>query len=509
MASDADRNNHSNKDNDQPKQENPFIKFRQFADSHIGSLLQGIIGLPSAFSKNPGANARWADFDEDLRRRDELKARQQQLRDADVVHQDSESSGQAGNISARLAGSCGGPDSRSNEEQGRELDSSISGDVPLYSPVHKSLFNHLKERGDNEPDWKPSNFMKSLNGSFLRPEYWPLKLRSEQASPNVMETIKYLAYNELNSEPIYCAEYSLLPYLLFSSYSPLKLSVESQTRSIQQRDTFEYCAAFEDLIRTTSGQPLTSPPLRYSVFHGNPTIQSSLDGMSWIQKLYGLGLLQQRSSIDLHEKVSWPGPWSRPIWSLRQEHPEEANTELEMYDRFLRSLSSAAGHPGSPADDIFASIFKEGEASIQRLFKDLDSPESRKAIQENVSSIMKDVRQFRDALLAAAPEFAADDDSDTEPRTKSQDEVSKPSFKPVKDPSRVVSSSTTTEHHTNEDGSAEVIVTVWKRFADGRESCTTTSHCEDAPSAYNEEYIEKENLPKQEERKPKTGWFWN
>ena len=51
---------------------NPFIKFRQFADEQISTLLQGIIGLPSALSKVPG-NATWAYFDDDFRRRDDLQ----------------------------------------------------------------------------------------------------------------------------------------------------------------------------------------------------------------------------------------------------------------------------------------------------------------------------------------------------------------------------------------------------------------------------------------------------
>src|SRR3954463_11113277 len=67
----------------QSKPDNPFIKFRQFADAQISSLLQGIIGLPSALSKGQG-NTRWADFDDDLRRRDELQARQKELRESEA-----------------------------------------------------------------------------------------------------------------------------------------------------------------------------------------------------------------------------------------------------------------------------------------------------------------------------------------------------------------------------------------------------------------------------------------
>src|SRR4051794_7791501 len=67
----------------QSKPDNPFIKFRQFADAQISSLLQGIIGLPSALSKGQG-NTRWADFDDELRRRDELQTRQKELRESEA-----------------------------------------------------------------------------------------------------------------------------------------------------------------------------------------------------------------------------------------------------------------------------------------------------------------------------------------------------------------------------------------------------------------------------------------
>jgi hypothetical protein len=506
MASNADRSNDSSKDNDQSKQDNPFIKFRQFADSHIGSLLQGIIGLPSAFSKNTHANAKWADFDEDLRRRDELQARQRSLRDADAVHHDRWSSRPAGDIDATVPGVTKEPET-SSQRGGKDVDSNIADNIPLYSPVYKTLFNQMENRGDSEAQWKPSNFMKSLSQSFLRPEYWPMKLRSDQASTDVMETIRYLAYNEINSELALCADYSLLPYLLFSSYSPLKLSVESHSPSVQNRDTFEYCAAFEDLIKMTSGEPLNSPPVRYSIFHGNPTIQSSIDGMIWIQKLYRLGLLQQKHPIDPQRKVVWLGPWSRPTFGPTDEDGEEAVTELEMYERFLNSLSSATGQIGLPADDIFAAIFKEGEASIQRLFKDLDSPENRQAIKDNVGSILKDVRQFRDAFLAAGIESGANNDTEKDLRIGSQDDKFQQTTK-QKDPNRMVSSSTTSEHHTNEDGSVQTTVTVWKRFADGRESSTTTCHLEEPPITHTEERYNEEDEPKRKDQNSKTGWFW-
>ncbi|PQE23814.1 glycerol-3-phosphate dehydrogenase mitochondrial protein [Rutstroemia sp. NJR-2017a BBW] len=85
--------------NDQPKNNgstqsdstNPFIRFRHYADEQVSSVLQGVIGIPSIFSR-PTGNQQWAVFDEELRRRDELQARQRKLKEAAERLQKNESS---------------------------------------------------------------------------------------------------------------------------------------------------------------------------------------------------------------------------------------------------------------------------------------------------------------------------------------------------------------------------------------------------------------------------------
>src|SRR5438045_4413239 len=60
------------------KSENPFIRFRRFADAQIGAILQGIIGLPSVFSKPPhDANAKWPDIHDNSKPRDLCKEEKQ------------------------------------------------------------------------------------------------------------------------------------------------------------------------------------------------------------------------------------------------------------------------------------------------------------------------------------------------------------------------------------------------------------------------------------------------
>jgi len=91
--------------------------------------------------------------------------------------------------------------------------------------------------------------------------------------------------------------------------------------------------------------------------------------------------------------------------------------------------------------------------------------------------------------------------------------VEKPS-KTLQNSDKVVSTSTTTSHTTHEDGTVETCVTVWKQFADGRESVTTTTHC-DNPAWY-DNGEPKESQPEvkpeekvEEKKNEKKGWFWN
>ncbi|KAG9230985.1 hypothetical protein BJ875DRAFT_383982 [Amylocarpus encephaloides] len=431
------QNGNENNGNDQSKPGNPFIKFRQFADLHIGSVLQGIIGLPSAFSKNTN-NTRWADVDDDLRRRDELQARQQQLKDADAQQRGQVPLEQDAYIPI---GGRAGLRKNSNKDAPREIGGTIAGDIQLYSPVRKSLFSHLRHLGDNDPEWKPSNL--------------------------------------LNGDATLCSDYSLLPYLLFSSYSPLKLSIDAGvghlTRDLSRSsDRFPYYEAFEDLIKTAHGRRPGSP-IGLDVPHLNPTVRSSMEGMSWIERLYGAGILQQKEARSVQERAVWPSPWSCPVLTKVGPEHRMAETEQDMYDLFLRSASAAS------VGDIISSVVTQGEAAFRTWMKEQDSPEELSRRAEG-----KDDKAM--ALLRPEDQSA----------------------KIPQDSNRVVSSSTTTEHYTNEDGFVETTVTVWRRFADGRESHTTTSHCEDPPNAETDRNeIEETKATKKPEETTKKGWFWN
>lgn len=47
------------------------------------------------------------------------------------------------------------------------MDEQMAKDIPLYSPIHKTLFSHLDQRGDDSPDWSHANFINSIGKGGL------------------------------------------------------------------------------------------------------------------------------------------------------------------------------------------------------------------------------------------------------------------------------------------------------------------------------------------------------
>jgi hypothetical protein len=525
MASSSDRDKDQKDAQSQP--DNPFIRFRQFADAQIGSLLQGIIGLPSAFTKNPSGNARWADFDEELRRRDELQARQKELRESEARRKQDEELEIPVKKSAKQENSFA-----SREEYPtnyRSKDEKVETDIPLYSPVTKALFAHLLPV-DSGPDWNQFKRITSPRDA-LRMEYFPFRLMQDQIPSSNMEALQFMAYNELNGSSTFRSDYSLLPYILFSPYSPIKLHMEaskprrpaaagfaesSTSLPTPLMDDFPYHIAFEDLIRTTQGSTMPLFPRSIRAFHPfNQVSQdvgahNSVAWMAWIHDLYGENLLQQQEIRELPRLIDMlpASPFPKQKANNKDEKAsQDAETEQDMYDRFLRWASTPSAIAGA-----LDSLCTDTEGFIEKQLRALESPDSKRTIKELMESkFAKEVMDMVE-MLERFDRVNAQSISSQIREKLTQDTHSKS----PQDQDKVVSTSTTTEHTTHEDGSVETCVTVWKRYADGRESVTTTNHCEDP--AFDDDdkaipcrrpQIAEENLEKTEKKVQKKGWFWN
>ncbi|PSS23234.1 hypothetical protein M430DRAFT_40426 [Amorphotheca resinae ATCC 22711] len=484
MASSSDRNKDTG--DSQPNSENPFIKFRQFADSQISSLLQGIIGLPSAFSRNAPSSSRWADSDDRLQRRDELeavRAKFDRMPDDEEVEIPVKKSPDWGKY----------PAAREEEPDNRVMDDKTARDLPLYSPVSKSLFAHLSRTYDDTKDWMAPGSRPSFAMSIYRPG---------QISTDSMRSLQYMMFNELNAGSNLRSDYSLLPYLLFSPYSPLKLSAPSYSAT-RRRDDFPYCEAFEDLIRVSQGRPLATVWTRIGLlnpwlfFHPAPYAASC---MEWIKEMRAVGLLQQ--SVQLSEPPSlFTRGFAKQI-EMADDHPFFTRLPYRNSSREIQDLADWTVEDSTEP--------KTEQDMYERSFW---LSRSITSLEDMMQSLSADIEKELKAI-SSSPEAA---DSSPEgrrelrgPRSDAQDPKKVSEVEPTAtiDPDKVVSMSKTTERTMKEDGSVETNVTVWKRFGDGRETVSTSTHTEDArPEGFSKE--EKQETTEGDKKKKRSGWFWN
>jgi hypothetical protein len=465
----------------EPKSDNPFIKFRQFADSQISSLLQGVLGLPSAFSKS-SENSRWPDIDDDLRRRDELLARQQALRDSEAQRVSGGFEEEPVEIPVKTSSGWQGIQDKEHDRQGAyQRLGHGSMDLPLYSSVEKNLFRSVPQPLNSKTEWATPT-------SGLR-RYIPYYLEPNQLSEDIMETTRAIAYNNLNQSSRFRSHNSLLPYLLFSPYSPMRLQAEQLKTSYPSKFD-HYHMAFADLIATTSsrpGVPRFRPRDAFLPWSPFPLQFADLN-MQRIDWLYESGLLQDLEIPDSHTKDA-------------ESVSGDAVTEQEMYDAFLRLASLPAA-----AASTFESLFKEIGPSAEERIESQDTSK----FQEQRAVFEKE----RTAGLELLEELLTTNGNPfREEKRRAQ------GLGVAQDSNRVVSTRTMTEHFSHEDGTVETCVTVERTFGDGRVTTTSTSQIEDASSATTSrttrdtdslEGKEESSQNKLESKKvSQKGWFWN
>jgi hypothetical protein len=403
-----------------------------------------------------------------------------------------------------------------------EMDPVKAREIPLYSPITKSLFAHLRRQpGEADIDWKQRDQVETTSWvDGLIGLHSMLSVRSDP-----MRTLQSMFYNELNRKSTFRSEYSLLPYLLFSPYSPIRLSMApsipnpliSRTTKIPQ-DDFPYLDAFQDLIKITQQQrqsshstPLLSPAAwrvhigEYSV---PPLIQVG-GSLAWIYYLHQSNILQEKEvrNVPRPSPIQWPDLLEprhrRERGAEGFEGAQNAQTEEDMYEQWLQWASSSSQ---VAVGDVFEGLAK---------FVGANTNEASSKIAQDIlnGTFAKEMKQ----MFETVGKFEGQSKSE-----KVFEKIATTDRAPMSDddPDRVVSSSTTTERTTDEDGTVETCVTVWKRFADGRETTTTTSHTEDP--AWDEDgkakprrepvaaIAEDASTKKVEEKKPeKKGWFWN
>lgn len=272
--------------------------------------------------------------------------------------------------------------------------------------------------------------------------------------PNTILTTPLLG-EQLPSVPI--------AYLLYSPYSPVRL--EQQPHLCDHGAKWRQ--AFEDLLAVQNGQEL--PPMC-----SQRMPESSVD---WVKGMIYLAICKREE--DSGESSSATGKTSEAI----------------KQDPGFMSHFSSAGQPENDAD--------EGEDADN---DDLDDEGDVEATELDMYNRMLGSQQpsTNGPASAAARSFAH------------LQRDSFPSDTVSKAPS-VLSTLTTTERTTLQDGSVHTRVVLKKHFSDGREESTETVHhqnavrqTQDAPSkSSKDEDAKKTNQDKETKENKSSGWFWS
>jgi len=185
------------------------------------------------------------------------------------------------------------------------------------------------------------------------------------------------------------------------------------------------------------------------------------------------------------------------IWKDLDVQERSPESDLDMFERLL-ALMSSDSTPQEKIPTIFEAFLSQGEQRIR----------------PGVNSLREMIIQARERMESESRNIQATFSS----QQQKVHTIDGRTARNALDTDRIVSTSTTTERTTHEDGTVETCVTVWKQFGDGRET-TTTTHTEDPArddngqtSMIREVAKEKsgQEIKGQDEKKSeKKGWFWN
>lgn len=369
MASNDDKKNASSEQSKDIKYrfENPFITFRRFADEKIATITQSIVGLPSAVSTQlQGVSP---DLENIRRENARNLERPESLRDKFPREYHSE-----------------GLENQNDQETRREKnrlrwkhirDSIQQGPEAPYPPPYS-----CNMRRDGEDAERPTSdrFAGRPTSNHDNEDY--NKSTTTQRLPffNHMDLIfKEIREAERNKMQFLVETggglfqlQRLLPFLVFSPYSPIFLS--------NQMDPFPYCDAFEDLLLASRGMDMVPADerLRTQQFRPSPFV--------WLMRLQARALLEV--------------PWRE----YESSEYEDNQTKLAMYKQFL----SSAFHkePVEPPKELFEPV-KEAVAETdtpgqqqtsaeQDILSTLTRTESKRFPDGRVETKVVLIKRFQD-----------------------------------------------------------------------------------------------------------------
>ena len=237
--SSRDGNNNNNKDTNN---DNIFIQFKRNVDHQISAILSGFIGLPSHIKRNErDEDHRWQDIEDDRQRRSDERARNQQY----MASQE--------DISGPLATMNGGQQPVRDEEEHNIPIKTFRIPAPAPAPIDNGGCPELNNDYDlYSPLGTPELERLNMACKIKRPAH--LKIL-EGVQERFFVSMKDTWHASQDSEM--AKEKTLMPYLLFSDYSPLRLAhlPPLRRRDMPEGVKFTYAEAFEDLLEMAKDEP--------------------------------------------------------------------------------------------------------------------------------------------------------------------------------------------------------------------------------------------------------------
>lgn len=497
--------------------ENPFIAFRRYADEQFSSLLQSVIGIPTTFS-SPQTHG-WLAF-----QNDPSSERYHQRHDRQQYGAEREGQEQDYNNASNHRG----PSSNTSEGSGRPRFDEF--DFPCPHHHHSLPFPSFFFDSLHDGPWPVDPF--PFSRSFFHPD-----------GP-------FSDFTDAASWPV--------PYILFSSYSPLHLERQRQLRgrnrhgllsyvrsslhiSDEKNERFEpaWRDAFEDLIRVENGKEMLDRDSR------DTAEREKESGGDWLAGLMERGSLGDqwkpvrgtngsRNGIFRFHRVGSPehDAEKQPRTAddkgeNRKLSPEdidelESFTELDLYDDFLRERNESSNR--RDVDEFTMSpllrlIFAEQE----RRREELEEQRRQWKRYRESSSYNRQVEESKPtetdkeevSELPTTRKETGDGQSFNSWRTANSNTNTDAEFvASANSPSSrvVTSTSTSTERKTLPDGSIQTKVVRSTRFADGTEESNETVDVVNKPHQPDQtpQKPEEAAYPDAETDKAKksSGWFW-
>lgn len=274
---------------------NPFVAFRRFADEQVSSLLQSVIGLPSAFNGS-SSTPRSSSFDDDAWLQEARELRHHLAREADEA--------------AKMVSLFG----KAVEEGNKDLHGETDHARCPYRPMDEDI-----PQCNQEPTLDAVPLPCSHFPGYIRLLYEPC---------------------ELDSSPLWP-----MLYAAASPYSPLRLEHQDIFRNYGNK----WRNAFEDLMAMQSGISMPEKDDRREYDNGASWISSMVEkgsfGKGWQRMAEHRQISEKLSTISKNAGFKQPEDYAE----------EDESDQSQLYERFLGAQYPSA-NSSSPQNSLIPNL---------------------------------------------------------------------------------------------------------------------------------------------------------